>query len=263
MGNEESLVWVFALGTLTMLVLVFVIITFVVLYNKKMAQKNSDLDLEVKNNELKLLRTVVETQENEREKIAANLHDEVGPLLSTHKLNLSMMSYDLIDGKLTGEMIKKEQNFIDSVIENVRTVSHDLSPHYLLKFGLEKALIQFFNKIESSNVEVKFDFDSLKLTKITAINLYRIILELTNNLIKHDPFTQMVVSDDMTNGELTIILNHDGNGMTNEEFSDFLADSTGLGLSSIMSRVTVLSGRIYFSKDVNGGKVEISVPIMV
>ena len=105
MDTEEGLVITIILGSLMMFVLVLTIITFVVMYSKKMAAKNNTIRLVEKNKELTLLRTEIESQESEREKIAANLHDEIGPLLATLRLNLSLLIHDLKDGVLSGSQI--------------------------------------------------------------------------------------------------------------------------------------------------------------
>ena len=260
MADEKSIIFVVIAGTMVMFVLMLAIIMFVILYNRKLVTKENEHNLTIKDKELEMLRSVIEAEENEREKIARNLHDEVGPLLSTLKLNISRYKKSLQKEKLTTSDLDQERSFIDNIIENVRTVSHDLSPQFLLKFGLIKALENYLQPINDIAIELVSDIDDSKLDKQISINFYRIALELFNNLIKHDKPTSLKINLVIQKEHLLLKLIHNGTGITNEEFQAFAENSTGLGLTSIQSRTLVINGNINFHKDTEA-TIELSAPL--
>ena len=128
MGEDAKIIVFVIMGSLSTIIMVLVVITLAVLYNRKIIEKDNSLRMTIKNQELELLRNSITAQEDEREVIARNLHDEIGPLLTTHKLNLNSIIFDLEDGELTVDQLKKEQKFVDRIIDNIRTASYDLTP---------------------------------------------------------------------------------------------------------------------------------------
>lgn len=264
MLNKDNVVLIVLVGTAVMLILVLAIIAFVVIYNKKISIKENAYNLMLKNKEVETLRAVIDSKEAEQDKIASNLHDEIGPLLSTLKLNLTMIERRISKGTIVIEDVKKERGFLDEIIDNVRLISHDLSPSFLLKFGIKKALENYLSKI--SDVDVKFRFTedySEELSKQQTINLYRIVLELLNNILKHDKPSSVTVTFVVSESRDSLIgtIRHDGVGIDNEMFKDLSAKSKGLGLNSIHTRVVVLKGVIDFKKEKNGGIVRFSIPL--
>lgn len=259
--DDKGLIALIITGTSMMFFLGMLIITFVVLYSRKMDKKNNAIKLAVKNQEVELLKAVLETQETEREQIAANLHDEIGPLLTSHKLNLNLLIYDLKDGLLTTEKIKKEQVFIDGVINDIRRVSYDLTPHFLLKFGLDKALRNHLSKISTVDIEIDVNFDSVLLDKATQINTYRIVLELLNNILKHDTPSGLQFTGSIKMDLLEIQVDHNGRGLSNDEFIDLAKHSQGLGLNSIQSRVSVLGAELLFNRSNDNAGFILQIPI--
>lgn len=261
MDIEESLVLTVVLGSLMMFVLVLTIITFVVLYSKKILAKNNTIRLVEKNMELDLLRMEIETQESEREKIAANLHDEIGPLLSTHRLNLSLLIHDLNDGILSSSQIKEQQLFLDDVIESVRSVSHDLTPHFLLKMGLSKSLESYFFMIHGVEVTTDVVMDETRISKVISINTYRVILELVNNVLKYECPKVMTFWAKTLESNLEIKIGHSSEGLTNVEFKELAKNSKGLGLNSIQSRIIVLNADLNFNKSDQGSEISLIIPL--
>jgi signal transduction histidine kinase len=260
MVDEKSIIFVVIAGTMVMFVLMLAIIMFVILYNRKLVAKENEHNLSIKDKELEMLRSVIEAQENEREKIARNLHDEVGPLLSALKLNISRFKRLLQKEKLTEETLDQERTFIDGIIDNVRTVSHDLSPQFLLKFGYIKALQNYLEPITDINIEFNPQIDDSVLSKQKAINLYRISLELINNLLKHDKPTNLKINLLVDNETLLLKLDHDGTGINNQQFEDFAKNATGLGLTSMQSRVLIVNGNLNFHNTPTA-VIELRIPL--
>lgn len=262
MDSKVEIILIVIAGSLVIFILVMMIIVFTLTYNRKMMEKDNSLRMTIKNQELELLRNSITVQEDERETIARNLHDEIGPLLTTHKLNINNIIFDLEDGVLTVDQLKAEQKFVDRIIENIRTASYDLTPHFLLKFGLEKALRNFFNKITGVEFVFKPDFNSEELSKQVAINMYRLVLELINNIVKHEQVNLINVNLYKLNNNLNLKITHHGKGLTQEEFEALAIQSKGLGLNSIQARVVVLDGELYFQKGTTESTITLTVPLI-
>lgn len=262
MGSKESIVLFVIAGSLMIFVLVMVIILFVIQFSKKIQQKENEHLMTLKNKELELLRSVIETQESEREIIAANLHDEVGPLLSTLKLKISKHKRSLSKKILTEEDLDEERDFIDNIIDNIRTASHQLTPQFVVKYGLLKALENFVAPISSPKIKIESNIENEEKFNIQlVINMYRITLELINNVLKHDAPTEMNVYLNVSNSELELIIEHNGEGLTEEKYQDVSNENNGLGLSSIKSRVLVLNGRINFTQTDTKSHTKLTIPI--
>jgi two-component system, NarL family, sensor kinase len=261
MVTETNLILIVALGTLIVFIFAMAVITFTTLYTKRLTQKDNEHYLTIKNKQLEILKAVIDTQEAEREKIALNLHDEVGPLLSSIKFKLAKYKRDFEAGKLNKDSFTNDSQFIDSIIENVRDVSHDLSPQQVVKFGLSKAVETFTSNINGIECMVVSELDEEKrVTKAISRNLYCIMLELINNTIKHDTATWLEIEFFEEDSSIKVRMNHDGKGMTNERFDSYELNSKGLGLSSIKSRLVQLNGSINFSTINEMANTEIVVP---
>ena len=156
------------------------------------------------------------------------------------------------------ESFQKDRDFLDDVIKIVRKVSHDLSPTFVTKFGIVRAIENFTREIEG--IEASFESNLEEDTEIQNFisdNLYYIITELINNLIKHENITTLNISFMKDNEELEVVIDHDGEGYTTEEFDIFEKKSTGLGLSSIKSRTIVIRGELTFNKEEGSPKIKI------
>lgn len=262
MDDENGIILIVISGTLLMMLFIAAIILFVVTYNRRIHEKNNEHTLEIKSKELELLKKIIETQETERDKIASNLHDEVGPLLSKLKLDMSSFKRAYDKGTLTAEKLNNEREFIDVIIDNVRSVSHDLSPQFLLKFGIVKAVRNYVSSFESPTVNVVYEDEQDDIPRYISVNLYRIILELINNIIKHDCAQEMVVFFLKENDVLIVKIGHDGEGISNEDFLMYAEKSKGLGLNSIQTRVVILNAILDFQlKDKGKSNVQLTIPL--
>lgn len=262
MDSKESVVLLVVAGSLMIFVLVMVIIMFVVQFSKKIQQRENEHLISIKNKELELLRSVIETQESEREIIAANLHDEVGPLLATLKLKISKHKRSLAKKILTVEDLDEEREFIDNIIDNIRTASHHLTPQFVVKYGLLAALKNFVAPITNPYIKIHSNIESEKhFNNQLIINMYRIILELINNALKHDAPTEMDIFLNESKNELELIIEHNGEGLSESKYLSDTNEKNGLGLSSIKSRVLVLNGRINFIQTDTKSHTKLTIPI--
>lgn len=217
------------------------------------------LSMTIKNHELDILKKVIETQESEREKIAKDIHDDIGPQLTVMKLRLT----SLLKTKLHEEKITLIINEIDNVISGVRSISNELSPSHLINYGLTKAIVYFINQIsDSSDIKCIINYDDIddsKIEKQRAINIFRLFNELVNNLIKHARPSNIEIKLKLQNQKFELIIIHDGYGLSNEDFIKLSYNPTGIGINSIKSRVLLINGDIDFNVGISS-EIKLTVP---
>jgi signal transduction histidine kinase len=261
MVNEKTIILTVLAGSLFIVVIIIFIFVVGINYRKKMIERDSDYQLQLKNKELEMLKRVIETQETERQKIAANLHDEINPLLVSMKHVLTAQSRELAEMGIDSSRISNQNEVINSVIENIQSSTRDLSPRILYKFGLARGINSYLGDIEG--VDVRYDFsgeDYLEHTETINLNIYRITLELINNIRKYERITKLHVSLNCTERTAILRILHDGEGITNEEFNQYASQSRGIGLNSIISRVKLLEARLDLTKD-KDSEIVLEVPL--
>jgi len=210
--------------------------------------------------EKKLLaaRSIVYGQEEERKRIAKELHDGLGVLLSTAK-----MQFTTIKDKSPANrpLIDKATKLLEQAAGDVRKISHNMMPGLLTKFGLYEAtedLIEQVDETEGLNAICDINGDTKRLPENTEIMLYRIIQELVNNTIKHAQAKNIQLRMNILPKQLNITYSDDGKGFDMEDKQELKS----IGLSSIQSRVKFLSGKaIIATKHGTGVKYIIEIPI--
>lgn len=256
--------YVMLLGTLTMLFLVVGIVVFVIIHQRKVMRFNNQLKKIEDDKQQILLNASIKFQEEERNRIAADLHDDVGPLLATARLYLNENIVNLEPAAQVQSIISAKQ-IIDDAIQLIRNISHSMMPPTLKNFGLESAVGDLFQKINGSgtlNASVRFHDYRTRLKLDQELLIFRIIQELVNNIIKHSSAGFIHLTQNANATHTYIRLHHDGKGIEQTEFDRLNQFSTGLGLKNIASRIKVLNGRIFFEIDPSHTyyKVTIEIP---
>lgn len=197
---------------------------------------------------------LVSTQEAERERIARDIHDGIGPLLTTAKLKLTSSS-------LPPATIHEVKSLLDEVIAEVRRISSNLMPAVLSDFGPGEALRQLAGDVEkNTELTVRYASDLLSpscLSKETGIALYRIAQEAINNTLKHAQATEIVMS--LTEFDDQVIFYYKDNGIGLDP--DKLPISDGKGLKNIHERVRILGGTVRIERN-KGTRIEAEIPIV-
>jgi signal transduction histidine kinase len=180
----------------------------------------------------------IDTLENERRRIASDLHDELGPLLSAVKLQINNLE-TTDPGDL--QLVNKSSQHIDSIIKKLREISNDLMPNTLLRKGLKKAIEEFINNSqETYKLPVKFICEQeMQLDQNKEINLYRIVQEILHNTLKHAKASMLIIKISVQDSRLFLMTADNGVG-----FDYFLKihDNMGLGLRNLQSRTEVMGG---------------------
>jgi len=252
-------------GTFGMLLLTFSIIYFLVYHQKKIKSKNAALrKLEDEKQQI-MVRASIKFQEEERNRIAADLHDDAGPLLATVRLYLNENMVNL-DKPTMIQNIMAARGIVDEAIMLIRNISHSLMPPTLKNFGLESAITDLFNKINGSgnlNASVRFHDYRVRLTTDQELLVFRIVQELINNTIKHSNAGFIHLTQHVSGRKMYIRLHHDGTGLTQSEYERLNDSALGLGLKNISTRIKVLKGNIHYELDSSHTyyKVNVEIPM--
>jgi signal transduction histidine kinase len=252
------------IGTLGMLTLAIGIIVFVIFHQRKVIRYQMQMkQLEAEKQQI-LLNASIRFQEEERLRIAADLHDDAGPLLATARLYLNE---NLVNQEKAQQLqsIFSAKQIIDDAILLIRNISHSLMPPTLKNFGLESATTDLFQKISGSgsiNASARFHDYRERLKVDQELLVFRIIQELVNNIIKHSNAGFIHLTQNISGNNLYLRIHHDGKGIIHSEFDKLNQSAQGLGLKNIASRIKVLKGRIFFEIDPSQTyyKVTLEVP---
>lgn len=208
---------------------------------------------EQKRLENKILNAVIETEEKERKRISQDLHDSIGPLLSSVKMYVNVINKGHHTEKRRKELLKYTNELIDDSIKSIRTTANNLTPSILNDFGLTEALKSYCNKINESK-KIKISFNSNLDERINAkkeIILYRIFQELINNTLKHADAKNVMINISNDNEMLTLKYSDDGKGFDiNEALSENYLD--GMGLRNIISKSKSINAAYRFKSNNNG-----------
>lgn len=239
------------LGTLGMLMLAMAIVGFVIFHQRKVIRYNAELKRLEEEKQQILLNASIRFQEEERNRIAADLHDDAGPLLATARLYLNE---NLVNQEKAQQLqsIYSAKQIIDDAILLIRNISHSLMPPTLKNFGLESACNDLFQKISGSgslNASARFHDYRTRLKVEQELLVFRIIQELVNNIIKHSNAGFIHLTQNNSGNNMYFRLHHDGTGIVQSDFEKLNHSALGLGLKNIASRIRVLKGRIFFEID--------------
>ena len=252
-------------GTLGMLVLAIGLVVFIVFHQRKVIKYQEQLQRMEEEQQQILLNASIRWQEEERQRIAADLHDDAGPLLATARLYLN----DNLVNQDTATQLQSIYNakqIIDDTIQLIRNISHSLMPPTLKNFGLESAINDLFQKISGSgsmNASCRFHDYRDRLLPQRELLIFRVTQELVNNILKHSSATFIHLTQNINNAMFYIRIHHDGKGITQADFEKMNKSSVGLGLKNIQSRMKVLNGSVLFEKDQSQTfyKITIEMPI--
>jgi len=252
------------LGTLGMLVLVMGLVIFIIFHQRRVMRYQFQLQRLEQVQQKLLLNASIRLQEEERQRIAADLHDDAGPLLATARLYLSENLVNQ-DKATQLQSIYQTRQILDDTIQLVRNISHSLMPPTLKNFGLESAINDMFQKISGSgsiNASSRFHDYKDRLKPERELIVYRIVQELIANTLKHSNSSFIHLTQNMHGADFVLRMHHDGRGLVQADFEKLTKSNIGLGLKNITSRLKVAQGKIFFEKDASQTyyKVTIEIP---
>ncbi|HQW43820.1 MAG: sensor histidine kinase [Chitinophagaceae bacterium] len=213
--------------------------------NYKQKQKLQEQKIIQLGKEKLLLATqsIVKGQEEERNRLAQDLHDGLGGLLSGVKLQLGAMKGNLILSEEHGLIFNNALSKLDESISEMRRVAHNMMPEALMKLGLQQALQDYCDSLSAGQAyKINCEFHGLenRMEPTIEIVVYRVVQELLNNAIKHSDASIILAQVMRNDNNLTITIEDNGKGFTMDEISIL----RGSGLKNIKSRVDYLKGQI-------------------
>jgi len=214
----------------------------------------------------KILKTIIDTEEKERKRFAKELHDGLGPLLSTIKLYINELESDAIEQAEKKEYITYCNELIDEAVASTRTISNNITPNIITGYGLVKSIESFCNRINKTQ-QVQIQFKTLnighKFDETIELIFYRIVTELINNTIKHASASEISIVLELLNNNLILTYKDNGIGF---DLKKVLEDEhSGMGLRNIISRINSINGSYSFLETGTKGsgmtiKIDIGTP---
>lgn len=255
----------FLTALLPLAVIIFIIALGVILLNqhfqKNLYQQKLERE-ELKNrHQQELLQSSIMVQEEEQKRIASDLHDELGAVLSIakmHLIQLERQSAHQPDNQTAA--LGNVKSLIETAISSMRRISHELMPPQLETFGLIKTLESIADQLNNvNNIEIRIAYSSemKRLPRPMELGLYRISMELINNSIKHAVADKLNINISREEGCLVYTYGDNGKGLGQTQYFE------GIGHKSIEARISALSGSFTIGNGENGGfYAHIKIPLM-
>ncbi len=208
---------------------------------KLQQQRISELETQ---QQLTATEAVLKGEEQERTRLAKDLHDGLGGMLSGIKYSFNNMKGNLVMTPDNAQAFERSMDMLDSSIKEMRRVAHNMMPEALVKFGLDTALKDFCNDItQSGALNVTYQsvgVENAVIEQTTSITIYRIVQELLNNTIKHAAAKTAIVQLSKSGDQLSVTVEDDGKGFD----ASVLQTSRGIGWTNIQNRVEFLKGKL-------------------
>ncbi|WPR73301.1 sensor histidine kinase [Algoriphagus sp. NG3] len=247
------------LGTSSMLLMLAAIIFFAFLFQRKLNKKQQayrEIEKLLGKQELKTAYSLIEGQDQERKRIAGEIHDNIGNLMATLKIFSDLVLQKAQDPEVK-RLNMKINDITETVTAEIRKIAHSLDTGVIQNFGFNPAIDQLREAIQSSG-KIEFftqiDIDN-KLSKNISLHLYRIIQELITNTLKHGQATKIRLEITQLENEISAIYEDDGVG-----FDANATSKHGIGLPNIQSRVNHMQGELTIHSGERGSTFIIEIP---
>ncbi|HEY9195406.1 MAG TPA: sensor histidine kinase [Mucilaginibacter sp.] len=255
---ENNLIPVLIIGTLVVVVLITCLFFFVIIYQRKMIKNQVEMRALHDARQSDLMAAVFETQESERKRLAEDLHDSVGQVLSAIKLNLHRLEKNSV-AETSQPLLADTRKLTDECIQEIRNIIHNVLPPVLTDYGLLVAIEALSAKVEqTTHIKVKFskNMPDQRFSPEIEITLYRIAQELFGNAIKHSDASVIHMSVNKEDNFMVMEFKDNGVGFN-------LGDvKQGFGIKNLESRVQLINGQIdIYSKPMNGTLTTIKLKI--
>jgi PAS domain S-box-containing protein len=207
---------------------------------------------ERKSYEKRIFNSEIYSEERERERFAKELHDGLGPILSTCKIYLHSLNEMLNEDKDQLKISNRAVSLLDDALASIKEISNNLSPHILRNFGLVQAVISFTHNLESvANLKFRIHYNFEKrLDEVIEFTVYRIVTELINNTLKYAEAKLVIIEIYLIQSELKVIYSDDGKGF---DFKGIKKQNKGFGLMNIENRISKFHGSFSFMTEPGKG----------
>jgi signal transduction histidine kinase len=243
--------------------LLLIVVVFFLFYQNHVFKQRQAQQVERLKQQQENAKAVLAAEENERQRIARDLHDGLGQRLSATKLNVSGLQSLVQPNQEQQEILfKNALTLLDESVKDVRGISHNLLSHGLRKAGLASALREFVDQLQTpAGFKVNLEIIGLENRLDLALEnvLYRVLQEIVNNIIKHANASMVNIQLIKHQNELSLMVEDNGVGFVIDEI---LEKGKGVGLKNIESRIALINGKTYFDSFPNKGTtVSIEIPL--
>ena len=252
--DQGSVIAALAYGIIFLVLLTTGLLLFFHYSRRKIIQKELEKAALRLEHQKTILQATIATQEEERKRIAQDLHDAISARLNVVSLTANLL---LDDDDLNEEQKSSLEHILGittTTLESSRKIAHDLLPPILDKFGLKVALEELFDDFsKTKQVQIKYDIDELDfLSKTNDLHVFRIAQELINNAIRHGDASRMnIVLEKEDENSFTLICKDNGNGFDVSKISK----KSGIGLQNIKSRTAILECNLHVESEIDKGSI--------
>jgi two-component system, NarL family, sensor kinase len=222
------------------------------LYRRYKHKQQSKLQQEIMHQQQLATQAVLMAEENERQRIAIDLHDGIGQTMSAAKMNISALQNEFHNLNLSQKQaFEKVISLVDESCKEVRAVSHSMMPNALLKNGLTNAIRAFIHQIDNKVIKIDVHTEGLqeKLNSNVETVLYRVVQECVNNVIKHSGANHLDIALIKDADGLSVTIEDNGKGFDTNDKSKL----EGIGIKNILSRIQYLNGTVEWQSQTNKG----------
>lgn len=254
--QEQDIPTLILLGSVGTLLLVGGMGLFILTYQKRMLKEKQERAMQELNYQSQMIKLQLESQEQERKRIGADLHDSLGSLLWGAKVNVSFIQKSVGKDESASTSYQELNQILDESIETVRRIAWELTPQAFHYAGLSASVTKLCDRLNGKGIEIRFaEENSQQWNDDRALQVFRIIQELISNAIKHSGANYLGVSMNWLNETLNIIVADNGTGFKSE------TEKKGVGLWNINQRINQLNGKINIGNPPTGTGLEISLEI--
>jgi signal transduction histidine kinase len=245
--------------------LVVIVAAFAAYYIRSKEIKKIEIAQHSEKLQMTFSEKLLKQQEDERKRIAAELHDSLGQNLLIIKNMLDYITHSLSESNETKSQLEELSAIALNSIEEVRTTASNLHPYQLKKMGLSKAIsamIRNFKQGTQININHEIDDVDGKISKESEAHIYRIVQEIMNNAIRHSDASEINISLKNKNDNLIIMINDNGKGFNINNYESHESVSGGFGIIGIKERIRIIGAEIKIESNLGiGSRFEILLPI--
>ncbi len=257
--SQGEVIYIIVLGSVGMLLLITGIAVFISMYQKRMLQEQEKRRIIERDYQQQMIQSQIDSQETERKRIAADLHDSIGSLLWAAKLNIAYLGrLSNFDGEMKDSYLET-MKILDQSIDSVKRISWELTPEAFHHTGLSSSIMELCSRLDGKGQVITFKEKGEQLfwKDGRALMAFRIVQELLNNAVKHAQALNIQITLTWKSNELLIRVQDDGIGFT---LNDKIRN--GVGWWNIMNRSRMIDAAIEVKKNhQQGSAIELMVPL--
>ncbi len=266
MIEQTHIVLGMAMGLIAMLLMAGFIVVFIVMYQRRQITQEKHMNEVQRDYQKSLLETALDSEETERRRMAGELHDDIGVMLSLTKMSVNQLRQKSEHfGEEEKLLIDRVKDLLEETMMNVRRISKALVPTTLEQFGLEAAIEDLVGKLSPAGTPEVLFMEAKEViprqAPKTELALFRIAQELLNNAIKHAGATVVRIELFSSSGFVQLTVEDNGAGF--DAVSVRESKKAGLGLRNIESRLSIINGTATYSNLAPGTRVNIKVPLVL